>query len=65
LLELEGMSLGVAGKQSMWAVMQENYGQDPRLSGVSVSLGELFVRARDQRRTLEELRRLAAAEALK
>jgi hypothetical protein len=61
LVELEGLLLGVTGKQAMWQVMQLNFGQDARLAGVN--LGALFVRARDQRRTLDKLRNQAAAEA--
>jgi hypothetical protein len=63
LVELEGMTLGVAGKQALWVVLSENYGQDPRLEGVD--LPELIARAKEQRVTLERLRRRAAIEALK
>jgi hypothetical protein len=62
LVELEGLVLGVAGKQAMWQVMNEAYGRHPRLSGVDVP--QLFVRAREQRRVLEDLRQRAAIEAL-
>jgi hypothetical protein len=61
-VELEGLTLGVAGKQAMWAVMNEAYGRHPRLSGVD--LLQLYVRARDQRRVLDDLRQRAAIEAL-
>jgi len=61
-IELESLLLGVTGKQMLWQVLQENFGQDPRLSGVN--LGDLFVRARDQRRTLADLRMQSAKEAL-
>jgi hypothetical protein len=63
LLELEGLLLGVTGKQALWQVMQLNFGQDARLA--DVNLGALFVRARDQRRTLDKLRNQAASEALR
>ena len=33
LVELEGLMLGVTGKLALWVVLNENYGQDPRLSG--------------------------------
>ena len=35
MLELEGLTLGVTGKVALWIVLNENYGQDPRLSGVA------------------------------
>jgi len=62
LVELEGMTLGVTGKQAMWVVLNENYGQDPRLEGVD--LPQLIARAKEQRVTLERLRRQAATEAI-
>jgi hypothetical protein len=62
LVELESLVLGVAGKQAMWAVMNEAYGRHPRLSGVD--LLQLYVRARDQRRVLDDLRQRAAIAAL-
>ncbi len=62
LVELEGMVLGVTGKHAMWAVLAENYDQDPRLMGID--LAQLIARAKEQRATLERLRRRAAAEAL-
>jgi hypothetical protein len=63
LVELEGLMLGVTGKLALWVVLNENYGQDPRLSGVD--LPGLIARAREQRRTLEGLRRRAARQALR
>ena len=62
LVELEGMTLGVTGKQAMWAVLSENYGQDPRLAGIDFT--DLIARAKQQRVTLERLRRRAAGEAI-
>ena len=62
LVELEGLTLGVTGKLGLWVVLNENYGQDPRLSGVD--LPQLIAGAEQQRTTLEALRRLAATEAL-
>ena len=62
LVELESMTLGVTGKQALWVVLNENYGQDPRLAGVD--LPQLIARAKEQRVTLERLRRRAATEAL-
>ena len=63
LVELEGMMLGVTGKLALWVVLNENYGDDPRLSGVD--LPRLIARAKEQRTMLEGLRRSAAAEAIK
>ena len=63
LVELEGMMIGVTGKQALWVVLNENYGQDPRLEGVDIP--QLIARAKEQRVTLERLRRRAATEALK
>jgi hypothetical protein len=62
LVELEGLMLGVTGKQAMWVVLNENYGQDPRLQGVDFPA--LIARAKDQRARLERMRRQAATEAL-
>jgi hypothetical protein len=62
LVELEGMMLGVTGKNAMWTVLNENYGQDPRLAGID--LAQLIARAKEQRVTLERLRRRAATEAI-
>ena len=62
LVELEGMMLGVTGKHALWTVLNENYGQDSRLDGIDMA--ELISRAKEQRVTLERLRRRAATEAL-
>jgi hypothetical protein len=63
VVELEGLMLGVTGKLALWVVLNENYADDPRLSGVD--LPRLIARAKEQRTTLERLRRLAATEAIK
>ena len=63
LVELEGLTLGVTGKLSLWILMNENYGEDPRLAGIDFA--DLIARAREQRRSLEAMRRAAATEALK
>ena len=63
LVELEGLMLGVTGKLGLWMVLNENYGEDPRLTGIDFA--DLITRAREQRRSLEAMRRSAAAEALK
>ena len=62
LVELEGMVTGVSGKLGMWIVLNDRYRDDPRLDGID--LGRLVDRAREQRQTLEGLRRQAAGEAL-
>ncbi len=63
MVELEGLTLGVAGKRSLWVALHTTHGQDPRLSGVD--LERLIERAGDQRQTLERLRLRAALEALR
>jgi hypothetical protein len=62
LVELEGMMTGVSGKLAMWIVLNDVYAGDPRLEGID--LANLVDRAREQRQTLESLRRQAAGEAL-
>ena len=62
LVELEGMMLGVTGKLALWVVLNESYADDPRLSGVDMP--RLIARAKEQRGTLERLRRAAATEAI-
>ena len=61
LEELEALSLGVAGKLSMWTALAPTVGRDERLRGID--LEELIKRARSQRQRIERLRRRAAAEA--
>ncbi len=62
LVELEGLSLGVEGKLSMWrslSLVKEKY------SPIAVlELETLIERAETQRRGLEEFRRKAATTAL-
>ena len=62
LVELEGLTLGVTGKVALWVVLNEHYGEDPRLAGVD--LPALIARAKAQRGMLERMRRQAAGEAL-
>jgi hypothetical protein len=62
LEELEGLSLGVEGKLSLWQALKLTHGDDPRLRGVDFDA--LIARARSQRRRLERQRRKAAQEAL-
>ena len=59
VLEIEGLVLGVTGKQALWEGLQTALGET--LDGISFS--ELSARAADQRSRLEALRRTAAAEA--
>jgi hypothetical protein len=61
LEELETLSLGVAGKLSMWTALAPTVGSDERLRGID--LEELIKRARSQRQRIERLRRRAAVEA--
>jgi hypothetical protein len=62
LVELEGLMLGVTGKRAMWVALLSVLADDPRLEGID--LEHLAERAREQRRTVERLRRQAAREAL-
>ena len=62
LVELEALTLGVTGKLAMWVVLNEVCGEDPRLAGVDFP--GLIARAKEQRGTLERLRRQAAPDAL-
>jgi hypothetical protein len=59
VIEIEGLVIGVTGKQALWEALQTAIGQP--VDGVSFS--ELSARAADQRSRLETLRRKAAAEA--
>lgn len=60
LLELEGLTSGVAGKLSLWQCLRE--ARDARLE--PVDLTELIARAEEQLKGLEVQRRKAAALAL-
>jgi hypothetical protein len=62
LVELEALVLGISGKLAMWQALWLVLGNDPRLEGFDFE--QLTKRAREQRRTVEALRREAAAEAL-
>jgi hypothetical protein len=59
VIEIEGLVIGVTGKQALWEAVQTAVGET--LDGISFP--ELSARAADQRSRLEELRRTAAAEA--
>jgi hypothetical protein len=59
LVELEGLSLGVEGKLSLWRAVQSAVGTDPRSK--AVDLPKLIERASKQRDELE-VHRLRAAE---
>ena len=61
LIEIEGLSLGVAGKLQLWENLRASLGD----SVGSVDLVELAERARSQRARLDALRATAAAEALR
>jgi hypothetical protein len=59
VIEIEGLVIGVTGKQALWEAVQTAVGET--LDGISFE--ELSDRAADQRSRLEALRRTAAAEA--
>jgi hypothetical protein len=61
LVEVETLSLGVAGKLALWRAVQEVFAGDPRLTGWDVE--RLISRATEQRESLEECRLRAAAIA--
>ena len=60
LVELEGLMLGVRGKQGLWEALAEA----PAAAMLSAEVERLAERARDQFSRLEALRRRAAREAL-
>ena len=60
LIELEGLTSGVAGKLSLWQCLRETH--DPRLE--PIDLTELIARAEEQLKGLELQRRKAAVLAL-
>jgi hypothetical protein len=62
LVELEGLMLGITGKVALWISLSSVLADDPRLEGID--LEQLTRRAREQRQTVERLRRQAAREAL-
>ena len=61
VLELEALSVGVAGKLALWQSLRTVPGTAERLR--SVDLEQLAERARGQRNEIEELRLRAAREA--
>ncbi len=61
LIELEGLSVGVAGKLSGWRLLRAL--EDPRLP--AVLLDDLIARAERQRDTLEALRLQRGTEVLR
>ena len=62
LVEIEGLVVGVSGKIELWRSLRVARGSDPRLEGVD--LKRMIRRGEDQRKRLEKLHQLAAAEAL-
>jgi len=54
VVELEGLSLGVEGKLSLWRSLERAVGGDARLAGFD--FGALIARASEQRRELEQHR---------
>jgi hypothetical protein len=60
LVELEGLVIGVSGKQALWEALAGT----PAARAVAADVERLAERARSQRDRLEALRRRAAAEAL-
>jgi hypothetical protein len=61
VLELEALSVGIAGKQALWETLQRVPGIDSRLQ--HIDLGQLVERARRQRGDVEQARVQAAEEA--
>ena len=59
VIELEALSVGIAGKLALWQALQRVADQDERLSGDELSV--LIERARRQRAEIEKLR-LSAVE---
>jgi hypothetical protein len=61
VLELEGLIAGISAKLSLWRILVEVAAEEPRLD--TDHLRRLIDRGEAQRRTVEELRTLAAREA--
>jgi hypothetical protein len=61
LVELEALSLGIAGKVSLWEALKEVAAEDSRLD--AEELGRLADRAERQRKEIWQLRQRAAREA--
>jgi len=62
VVELEAMTLGVAGKAAGWRVLHALAGRDDRLDAEQIE--GLLARATSQQETLERLRMAAAVAAL-
>src|ERR671923_1481132 len=62
VIELEGLTVGIGAKLSLWRILTEVAAEEPRLD--VDHLHRLIERAEKQRRTLEDLRTRAAREAL-
>jgi hypothetical protein len=58
LVEIESLSLGVAGKLALWRAVEQVLGGDPRLAGFGID--RLIHRAEQQRADLEDCRLRAA-----
>ena len=61
LIELEGLAIGITGKQSLWDALLEVSDQDSRLD--PEELRRLSARAEEQRNEVWKLRQRAAREA--
>jgi hypothetical protein len=61
VLELEGLIAGISAKLSLWRILVDVAAEEPRLD--ADHLRRLIERGEEQRRTVEELRTLAAREA--
>ena len=62
VIELESLSLGIGGKQALWALLARLASSDPRLE--RDQLNALRERAEEQRARVEELRLLIGADLL-
>ena len=61
LIELEGLAIGITGKQSLWDALLEVADEDARLD--AEELRRLSTRAEEQREEVWKLRQRAAGEA--
>jgi hypothetical protein len=61
VIELEGLTVGIGAKLSLWRILTEVAAEEPRLD--VDHLHRLIERAEKQRRTVEDLRTRAAREA--
>jgi hypothetical protein len=62
LLELEGLTLGIQGKLSLWENLKTIADRDPKLA--TFDLDRMIERARAQQMGVEQYRAAAAATAL-